>query len=384
MRYLETCTYLHSMKNIILISTMFFLFSCGKETLPGNEDETTDELLFDITTVTVKSGKQYNFFFTRYGNGWTGGDATYSVQLPDGRHLWSFGDTFLDTVYADRSRPSSPLIRNTFMVQDGLTFNSFQTIVGGTIDDPIAVVNTPDPDDEWYWPGDATVSGDVLYMYMMYFVSTGAGGGFGFHYVRTDLVKFSLPDITEISRETVWDLDDDVLFGGAVMEDGDYLYTYSAESTAFVKYCQVARVPLDDIESPYEFYNAVTGNWQSTFPGADGRLKKNPFGEVDVSAQFSVFYEAGKYRLVTQEGLLGKKIYSYESDNPTGPWGSRKIIYTTNEGADVWTYNAYMHNDIKNAAGYMLLSYNLNAMNFLDLFSNADTYRPKFVWVKYN
>ena len=44
----------------------------------------------------------FNKLFTRYGDGWTGGDAVYSVPLPDGRIIWAFGDSFLDTVYPDR------------------------------------------------------------------------------------------------------------------------------------------------------------------------------------------------------------------------------------------------------------------------------------------
>jgi len=43
--------------------------------------------------------------FVRFGDGWTGGDGTSSVPLPDGRTLWMFGDTFLGQVNPDRSRP---------------------------------------------------------------------------------------------------------------------------------------------------------------------------------------------------------------------------------------------------------------------------------------
>ena len=39
----------------------------------------------------------FNQLFTRFSE-WTGGDATYSVPLPDGRVLWMFGDSFIGTV----------------------------------------------------------------------------------------------------------------------------------------------------------------------------------------------------------------------------------------------------------------------------------------------
>ena len=49
----------------------------------------------------------YNDLFTRRNGGWTGGDGTRSVALPDGRILWLFGDTFLGTIRPERSRPQA-------------------------------------------------------------------------------------------------------------------------------------------------------------------------------------------------------------------------------------------------------------------------------------
>lgn len=354
------------------------MFSCKKETLIIDA-----ELQAHLaTTVLVKPSNKYNNFFTRYGNGWTGGDATYSVALPDGRNLWMFGDSFLDTVYADRTRPSSGLIRNCFMLQDGPGYNDFTTLVTGSIDEPEAFVNTPDPANEWYWPGDGTVVDDELYVFMQLFERTGTGT-FDFHYLQTDLVKFSLPDISEVSRTTVWEIDDDVFFGATVFEEDSFLYIYSPETQGIFKYVQLARLPQDNLYAPLTYYNAATSVWQTTYPGTDGRLKKNPSGNIDVSAQFSVFYDAGRYRLVTQEGLLGKNIYTYHSSSPLGPWSGKKKIYTADAGPDAWTYNAFVHPQILTTDGYMLMSYNINAMDFFDLFSNADIYRPKFVWIKY-
>ena len=67
-----------------------------------------DELILEYTSCTdvevssscwdgVKTSKycKWDKMFTRYENGWTGADATYSVPLPDGRVLWMFGDTFI-------------------------------------------------------------------------------------------------------------------------------------------------------------------------------------------------------------------------------------------------------------------------------------------------
>ncbi|MFY0628720.1 MAG: DUF5005 domain-containing protein, partial [Reichenbachiella sp.] len=43
----------------------------------------------------VESDKEFDDFFTRRKPGFTGGDGTYSVNLPNGTNIWIFGDTFI-------------------------------------------------------------------------------------------------------------------------------------------------------------------------------------------------------------------------------------------------------------------------------------------------
>src|SRR5690606_11911686 len=101
----------------------------------------------------------FNRLFQRSGDGWTGGDGTLSVALPDGRTLWLFGDSFLGTVSADRSRPSdAPFIRNSMIVQNGVALETLYQNAGGT---PVAFFN-PDAADHWYWPGHGVVEGGTL------------------------------------------------------------------------------------------------------------------------------------------------------------------------------------------------------------------------------
>lgn len=360
---------------------ILFIYSCSESPIVPETglDEASMEAYASMasTGISTSIATPYNNLFTRYGNGWTGGDAVYSIALPDSRVLWLFGDSFLDTVYADRSRPGSSLIRNTFMVQQGKVFT---TLVGGTIDDPSPMVGTDDPDNEWYWPLDGTVVGDELHIFMAYFIRTGSGA-WDFSYQRTDRVTYSLPAITETSRTTVSE-NPDVEYGAAVMEDGDYIYIYGAEFVPLTKYLQVARVPADNISAPWEYYDGSA--WSASFPGDDGRLVKGNGLPVDVSAQFSVFYHEGKYRLLTQEGFLGPKIHTYESTSPTGPWKKKTLVYTTPESGSLFTYNALIHPEIvKPGSSSILMSYCVNTSNFFELFSNADSYRPYFVWVDF-
>ena len=118
----------------------------------------------------------FNQLFTRFGNGWTGGDGTLSMGLPDGRTLWLFGDTFLGHVRTDNSRPlDSPLIRNCLVIQDGEKFVSRH---GGTIRDPVAFLVPEDPD-TWYWPGDRTVWGNHAWIFSIGFARSHRACGDG-------------------------------------------------------------------------------------------------------------------------------------------------------------------------------------------------------------
>ncbi|MEZ5014365.1 MAG: DUF5005 domain-containing protein [Chitinophagales bacterium] len=364
--------------SIFLISAILITIVSCDSGIPQTETDATGDIMLDAGTIITKPANKFNNLFNTFGNGWTGGDGAYSISLPDGRTLWLFGDSFLDTVYPDYSRPGTPLIRNTMVVQQG---NNITTLVSGTIDSPQAKVNTMDPFNEWYWPGDGTVIGDVLYIYMLYFIRTGPGG-WDFAYVRSDLVAFSLPDITEISRTPVF-LDHDILWGADILEDGGYIYVYGSEEATLTKYAHVCRYPAGDITGTPEFWDGTT--WTSTMPPHNvGRLVRTSGLNVDVSSQFAVIYYGGKYRLITQEGFLGPKIYSWEADAPQGPWKMRKTIYETPEtGGAHFTYNAWVHPQFIQPNGAILLSYSENSNNFLDLFNDARIYRPKFIWYKY-
>ena len=121
----------------------------------GNDTPEQNQNSCSHPSLTVKRDQEFIDLFTRYGDGWTGADATYSILLPDGRTLWMFGDTFLGTVNPDRSRQPIGLTRNTFVVQDGDELTTYVQPDGK------AFVK-PENDSWWYWPTDGIVYNDTL------------------------------------------------------------------------------------------------------------------------------------------------------------------------------------------------------------------------------
>ena len=195
----------------------------------GEEEDTTiisapEDTCWFMPISVAKAG-DFNKLFTRYGGGWTGGDATYSIPLPDGRILWLFGDSFMGTVNADRSRAGSPFMRNAFVVQNG---EDLTTLSGAN-----NAYLKPSETGWWYWPGHGLAKGDTLQVIMFGFKSTGTGA-WDFAYSSIDLITIRLPEFNFISMERKI-TDPKINYGACVLEDGDYTYLYGAEKAGFFK-----------------------------------------------------------------------------------------------------------------------------------------------------
>lgn len=318
--------------------------------------------------VSIARAESFNALFTRFGGGWTGGDATYSIPLPDGRNLWLFGDTFLGTVRADRSRPASGLINNTFVVQDG---EELTTLYAGSAGNASAFVK-PAEEGWWYWPGHGVARNDTLEVVLFGFKNVG-GGAWGFEYTSIDIARFSLPDIRLLSIERKVEAPS-VNYGACILEEDGYYYLYGAEKDGLLKYLRLARAPVrEGLAGEWAYYDGT--QWAAD-PARSARLFAN------VSEQFTAFKHEGRYYLLTQHHILGGEIYMYRSEAPFGPFTEKTLIYCTpqTEG-DIFTYNAFAHTQFLND-GALLVSYNVNSLNFSDVFTNADNYRPYFVWVR--
>src|ERR1700751_5623604 len=98
------------------ILCLCILSSCKKEFVTSTRENSS--LASNAASITSVEATYWDSVFTRYGNGWTGGDGAMSYHLPDGRVMWLWGDSFLDTVYLDRHRPVVGFIHNQLTTMD--------------------------------------------------------------------------------------------------------------------------------------------------------------------------------------------------------------------------------------------------------------------------
>jgi hypothetical protein len=416
------------MKQILFVLMIAAFVSCekGNQQAAKPEPDSTPKLLTCAPATFDAIATVYNNYFTR-GNTttsqWTGADATYSIPLGDGKILWMFGDSFVgyvnppDATHPYRWRNGAAMVPNTFMIQNtSVTPNTWITVVGMGVD-PVSWMWWPpaktgneyltDASRTWYWPGDATINGDNLYIFFTKFQKIAAGG---YSSIGTDLFTFSVSALKALTatvsniaatKTTVYTMPlaatKETIFGAALMEDVTDNYVYISDKIDYSPYgfwhtAKAYKVGSSDINGAKSYFTeygaapTYTPAYGSSFSGSgstNGIMKKLVGGVLSdllVSPQFSVVKMGSKYRLITQEDA-GKKIFSYESSSPVGPWECETLIHTISDPNTNVTYNAFLHPQIKNGATKYLLSYNLNGNTFADVFTNVDTYRPKFIWV---
>lgn len=334
----------------------------------------------------------YTGYFRINSGGWTAGDATISVPLPDGRVIWLFGDSYTVNVnMANNTLPCLFQVRNCFMVQDSLNPAVFRTILDTTQTGVNKTTFKLRPNDtSIFWPGHGYVYNDTVYLFQERYKSA------TLEYEGCYIARLTYPGLHQVPMQPVAETGTDLFFGRAVLADSvsGWLYIYGNRLNWIVWEPVLARCPIGNPFLPWEYY---TGNGWSPLPVALTRICNDP-----VSPGFSVFRYNGTYYLITQENGylecgLGREIYAYSSTTPWGPFTGKTLLYTEESmfnGAYLLTYNAQAHPwNIENDE--LLVCYNVNdrvdtvspylcpsqCVNVWTDRIDADSYRPKFIRV---
>lgn len=359
------------MKKVQIFLLILSAFACRK-TDTVTIQKSIEPSVTNANGIITTKATYYDSLFTRFGDGWTGGDGAISYRLPDGRDVWLFGDTYLGTVRENRTRKPQGFINNTLAITTQTPYE-FTTLFEGTKLFPEAYIK-PVNEDFFYWPASCVASPDdtKLYVMMLKVRSTGTGGAFGFEIMGTDLATLSLPalEVLDINR---FYIGGKINWSSCILEDGDYFYIYGAEKGAINKFMHIARIQKNN---PATTLRCWTGsNWVKDSSGS-ARVRGG------ISDNYTVFKHGTKYYLLSQETLLGPRIYLYDGPSPTGPFENKRLVYetplvTTNS----FTYNAFAHVQLMEE-GKLLVGYSNNTFEGGEHFSNVDTYRPNFVWVE--
>ncbi len=315
--------------------------------------------------VDVFEEEDLNRLFTRSGGGWTGGEGAASVPLPGGRVAWLFGNTYLDTVYTDRSRPpDAHAIYNSLVVQER---DSLITYHSGTQENPLPFANIG-VDGYANYPLSGIVRGNELQIiFAMYEIEEGSI--FYRDLVAIDVIRYDLEQFARIDAIRILEYPD-ILYGSALLEHEDFIYIYGADPRTH--YAHVARVPNESLADPWMYY---------TVDGWSPEMEESRPLVRDVCDQYSVFRRGSDFYMLQQDSEFSKQIWLLTAQDPTGPWSSVKVLYHTLETkGNIITYNAMAHRHL--AGEDLTVSYTVASLDTTDVLRNADTFRPVFVTIK--
>lgn len=375
--------------------------------------------------------------------GWTGGDSTYSIELPNGDTAFFFSDSYIGefprfagdgTVTTDanglRTReancfpplcdPPTVLYRahNSIVVRNrttGLltTFVGPKDVAGYSTSyfSPPGGVATG----RFYWMGDSAVvevdsaGTKKLWVFLLEF-----DGSWTYH--GSAIAQLSLPSM---QIETIQPLinvpaSTAVNWGSALLPEGNgygntTLYIYGMGRSATQKRPYLARTTMTtnllDAANVLNWTVWDGSGWNADHSAAAPLIGRpgDPNNAADsISDEFSV------KRLNTNSGssiiLVGmdttpvfgawKDIVIYSACAPQGPFSAKSVVYSTPEtgydrvpgmaagqtlAGNMFTYNPHVHPQFT-SKGRLLISYNINAGRSEDLLF-ADTYRPRFIRV---
>jgi hypothetical protein len=334
----------------------------------------------------------YTQYFRRNSGGWTAGDATISIPLPDGRVIWLFGDSYTVNVNpVNNTLPCLFQVRNCMMVQDSVDPSVFKTILDTTMTGVNMTTFKLRPNDtSLFWPGHGYLYNDTVYIFLERYKNT------NLQYQGCYVAKLTYPDLHQVAILPVQDIVTDIIFGRAVLPDtsGNWLYIYGNKVNWIIWEPVLARCDISNPMGAWEYY---TGTGWSPDPGEVNKIGNDP-----VSPGYSVFRRDNIYYLITQENGylecgLGRDIYSYVSPYAWGPFSGKTLLYTEESkfnDAYLLTYNGQAH-PWNTENDELLVSYNVNdrvdtlppyicPSQCKDIWTDrldADTYRPKFIRV---
>ena len=323
-------------------------------------------LIFVMDTHVLFAQKVYkdstviNFF--RRTTGWIASDGGLTATLSDGSTLWLMGDSHInDYDSATGTVPCLFQVRNAAVLQpaNNWDWHATTTLTGNTSGIKSYLKNNNN-DTFFMWPGAGIQLKDTVYVYCGSLKNSGSGA-FGFAAAGNDVMAKIIYPSMKVAGYDVLQNFDDINFGVGFIQSADgYVYAYGQKLNYLTNSLYVARFPASAPGKPWQFWNGTT--WQ-----ADVKQAKAITNQDGVSGTFHISKTAGKILLVSSALSIncdaGKDIYTSFSNNITGPFTTRKTIYTiddTLQGHYPFFYTTVAHPNFINDKKELLVTYSIN------------------------
>ena len=305
-----------------------------------------------------------------------------SVPLSDGRVLWLFGDSFVDTFEAKTGTvPCLFQVRNTAMVHHKTDLRNARTLVHSNASSR-TFFRYAGSEPFWYWPVNGFQEGNTVYIYL---TKLKPGGGLGFETIGHAWARLRFPELSIEGYDPLPDFKG-IDFGCGFVKDNDGVHTHAFGSKL---------VGLDSMVYVARFKTADPGRDWSYWDGngwVDEVAKAAVIGH-GAAPSLHVCKVRSNYVLTSSELSVrcdqGKEIYMSTSERATGPFSQRQRVFTvddTVEGHHPFFYLPVAHPEFSDARGDLLVTYSINGYepclkNCINGRMNPDYYRPKAIRV---
>jgi len=353
-----------------LFTLLMFLSICVPEVNSQNTLESEELKVIEID----------NSIFTK-DKFWRGADGAASVDLGNGRILWLFSDTFIDSEGTGR-RSNASMINNSIAIQEGFELEkaTLAFYYKGSGKEPKAFFELPG--DNWFWTGHGIMVKNKLIVFIFEEKSTKRDIGFeaiGWYVVIIDN-PFDNPSNWKMEYIKGPETFGVIVGSSAVLKDDSYIYAYGVKEPATHE-VYLLRFEINKLinRNITEIEWWVNSNWVT-------RLDNEPIPSSLFIGQteFSVHYQQDidKYIQIQTFGWGHASIGYRLADKPEGPWTDPVIFYhpLLNDEKD-FVYSANAHPELTTDG--ILITYNINNGDFRKLIDNENIYFPKFIRIKY-
>lgn len=305
-----------------------------------------------------------------------GADHGASIELADGRRMYTYGDT----IRADGIRPF--MVRNSVLISNGDCVRPMPTEHDGPA--------IPSDGKQGYWPmsmrARAVEGGTVVEVIT---ATVSVRGTDSFETSGSNLATFEVPTGRMprlVSHEPLGERTSDPrvpTWGAAMWDDGPWTYVFGTSSNADKSTAgwalHVARTRPEELGSLDEWEYWDGSSWVEGDPGAAQSEAAQLIGSSSgVSHVLSVIERDGSWYAISKEGdYHGVWLSVWKAPSITGPYTKHRVRPLANDGK-IRRYAPLAHPDVEIDSDRLLVSWSEAPTTHGPFYTHPELYRPKF------
>lgn len=315
----------------------------------------------------------YNQIPNKDNQSWIAGDNDVSFDLPDGRRMWFFNDSFYgNNIPGNNVFPGGTFVRNAVVIEnhDGSLNSLPVTNQGGQwtyfrIPESDVVRNSDGGVANCFWVGDALIEDDMVKVYLIEVYGND----------RSYLGKFTYPELEFVGIE---EQEPFCRRYEKFFVENDKVYLYANGGSGWTRTMMVARCDLGDLNGKKGTWRFWDGNsWSTT----DKKHEVSQRGADDV-----IKLDEGNYVQLAMP-VMSPEVYVLFAPSPEGPWGHEKLVAIGDRSANYWYYMPNFHGQLPNGKYSISMSANYHGCLFFcqdcehKLYADKYWYRQRYVQV---